>query len=230
VTEKRGLTIALAAVGAILVGLAGFLIGRSTDGHMAGTPMAQNGHDTGTMMGTGDASWNGPMMNMGSMPGMSMDADGTMAMSDQAFLVMMIPHHQMAVDMARIEVDRGSDPETVTLARTVISDQQKEIAQMRAWYQERYGSAPPSMPMSGAMAMMGMSMDIDGLRTTKEPDRAFLRMMIPHHAGALLMSDMVLAGSPSNEVRDLARRIVAAQSREIGQMQEMRERIAPPLG
>jgi len=230
VTEKRGLTIALATVGAILVGLAGFLIGRSTDGHMAGTPMAQNGHGMGTMMGTGGAPWNGPMMNMGSMPGMSMDADGAMAMSDQAFLAMMIPHHQMAVDMARIEVDRGSDPETVTLARTVISDQQKEIAQMRNWYQERYGSAPPSMPMSGAMAMMGMGMDMDELRTTKEPDRAFLRMMVPHHAGALLMSDMVLAGSPSNEVRGLARRIVAAQSREIGTMQEMRERIAPPLG
>ena len=31
-------------------------------------------------------------------------------------------------------------------------------------------------------------MDVDALRTADEPDRVFLRMMIPHHAGALLMA------------------------------------------
>jgi uncharacterized protein (DUF305 family) len=55
-------------------------------------------------------------------------------------------------------------------------------------------------------------------------------MMIPHHASAILMADMALAGSPRAEVANLAREIVAAQSAEIGSMQRMRERIAPPLG
>jgi uncharacterized protein (DUF305 family) len=213
---------------AVLVGGVAFAITRDWD-HMDDGAMADD-HSMHRMTGTGSVSWSGPRMQMGEMPGMQMDADGTMAVSDQAFIAMMIPHHQMAVEMARIELRRGTDAETKALARRVIADQQKEIAQMEDWYRDWFGTEPPAMPMSGAMAMMGMSMDPDGLETTEEPDRVFLRMMIPHHAGALLMADMLLASAPPGEPAGLARRIVAAQSAEIGQMQAMRERIAPPLG
>lgn len=216
--------IAMVVVVGVIVGIA--MAADDDHGPMAG----RAGHDMGRMMGTGDVMWSGPMMQMGDMPGMSMRSSGAMSMSDQAFVTMMIPHHRMAVDMARIELRRGSDAQTKALARRVVADQEREIAEMRSWYRDRFGADVPSMPMSGAMGMMGMSMDMDELNTTDEPDRVFLRMMQPHHAGALLMADMVLTGSPDEPIRALARRIVAAQSTEIGAMQEMRERIAPPLG
>jgi uncharacterized protein (DUF305 family) len=228
--DTRWAAVAAAVVAVLLVGAAGFAVGRSTGGPHGGMSSSDMGHEMGSMGGSGDSAWTGGMMDMGGMPGMSMGADGTMRMSDRAFLAMMIPHHRMAVEMAKIELDRGSDPAALAMARRVVSDQEREIRQMRDWYRRWFGADPPSMPMSGAMASMGMTMDMDELRSTDEPDRVFLRMMIPHHAGAILMSDMTLAGDPRAEVRDLARRIVATQAVEIGDMQRVRERIAPPLG
>jgi uncharacterized protein (DUF305 family) len=226
--DRRWTAVAAAVVAALLVGAAGFALGRATGGDHGGMSSGMD-HQMGST-GGGTAAWTGPAMDMGRMPGMDMDADGTMRMSERAFLAMMIPHHRMAVEMAQIALDRGSDPAVLAMARRVVADQEREIGRMEGWYRRWFASDPPSMPMSGAMASMGMSMDMDELRTTDEPDRVFLRMMIPHHAGAILMSDMALAGTPRAEVRDLARGIVAAQAVEIGDMQRVRERIAPPLG
>lgn len=50
---------------------------------------------------------------------------------DPAFLTMMIPHHEGAIEMARAEQAKGSDAELKELAGQIISAQQKEITQMR---------------------------------------------------------------------------------------------------
>jgi len=226
VTRNRLIVIVALAVLAIAGGVA-FAVSQGGD-HMGRDGMA--GHDMGAMPGMTGPAWAGSMMDMGGMPGMSMGGDGAMVMDEQAFLAMMIPHHQMAVEMARTVLERGRDAEVRKMARGVVADQEKEIGEMRGWYRDWYGSDPPRFDMSGAMMMMGMSGNMGDLESTDEPDRVFLRMMIPHHAGALLMADAVLAGSPRREVADLATRIVAAQSNEIGDMQRARERIAPPLG
>jgi uncharacterized protein (DUF305 family) len=55
-------------------------------------------------------------------------------------------------------------------------------------------------------------------------------MMIPHHASAITMADSAMMGSPREEINVLAEEIVAAQAKEIGQMQRQREQWFPPLG
>lgn len=64
---------------------------------------------------------------MSSMPkAMSGDAD-------KDFATMMIPHHQGAIDMAKVELQHGKAPRLRAMAEKMIKDQEKEIAELRAW-------------------------------------------------------------------------------------------------
>ncbi|MEV0895357.1 DUF305 domain-containing protein [Actinoplanes sp. NPDC049802] len=72
------------------------------------------------------------------MPGMMSDADMTAlaaakgAAFDERFLTMMIAHHEGAITMAGEVAAKGSDPAAKALAATIVTDQQAEIAEMRA--------------------------------------------------------------------------------------------------
>ena len=52
---------------------------------------------------------------------------------DADFAAMMIPHHQGAVDMAKILKEKGTDPELQKLADAIIASQEKEITFMKDW-------------------------------------------------------------------------------------------------
>ena len=53
--------------------------------------------------------------------------------SDVAFICGMIPHHQSAVDMARVVLKTGDNAEAKKMAEKVIKDQEQEIAEMKDW-------------------------------------------------------------------------------------------------
>ncbi len=76
------------------------------------------------------------------------------------------------------------------------------------------------MMMQGMMENgMGMSMMLRG-RTGDDFDRAFIQMMIPHHQDAINMANMALENAKHEEMKTLARDIIAAQQREIDMMKE----------
>jgi len=138
---------------------------------------------------------------------------------DRAFAEMMIPHHQGAVEMAEIALERTERPELRKLSEQIIASQKAEIAEFEeALDGDLEGVESESMGMS--MGMMGMDMDM--LRSAQQFDRAFIDMMIPHHEGAVVMSDVERKRGENPEMQAMAREITAAQEREIAQMREWR--------
>lgn len=86
--------------------------------------------------------WYSDLADTGGM-GMSM---GEMSIStdiskpfDQRFIEAMIPHHQSAVEMAKDAQQKAERQEIKTLAGNIITDQEKEIAQMQQWLKDWYG-------------------------------------------------------------------------------------------
>ncbi len=63
---------------------------------------------------------------------------------DEAFIDMMIPHHQAAIEMARVELSDGQDPELMALAQQIIDSQSIEIEEMNSWREDWYGAVSPA--------------------------------------------------------------------------------------
>ena len=55
---------------------------------------------------------------------------------DRDFVTMMIPHHQGAIDMAKVLLLYGKDPQMRRLAQEIITDQQSEIQLMQLWLKQ----------------------------------------------------------------------------------------------
>jgi uncharacterized protein (DUF305 family) len=157
---------------------------------------------------------------------------------DQQFVDMVVPHHQGAVEMAGIAQRRGEHAEVKRMAADILRSQSTEIDQMKAWRKQWFGSdqTPPmdKMPMvegMGSMAghggmsggTMDMAADVDKLRRAPEPfDRAFIEAMIPHHQSAIDAAKAAETRAQKPENKKLAQEIVAAQQKEIDQMQQWR--------
>lgn len=72
--------------------------------------------------------------------------------------------------------------------------------------------------MSMGSAMADMTAALDG-KSGDAIDKAFLADMIVHHEGAVDMARAVLERGKHEELKQMARDIIAAQTKEIAQMQ-----------
>jgi uncharacterized protein (DUF305 family) len=153
---------------------------------------------------------------------------------DEMFINMMVPHHEGAVEMARIAQVRSQRTEIQEMANNIISSQAREIDQMRAWKQDWFGSSDTpdmsEMPSLEEMPGMGspghgmdMRADVEALRNAPEPfDLAFIDAMISHHQSAIDAAQMALEQATQPEIKAMAEQIIADQQREIDQMQAWR--------
>ena len=100
---------------------------------LCGPALAQDAHaGHGTMaMGDESAATTGYKAANATMhEQMDIDYSGD---ADIDFVRGMIPHHQGAIDMAKIVLQYGADPEIKKLAEDIIKAQESEIAWMQDW-------------------------------------------------------------------------------------------------
>ncbi|MCW3015971.1 MAG: hypothetical protein JWO02_3063 [Solirubrobacterales bacterium] len=140
--------------------------------------------------------------------------------ADRAFVADMIPHHESAVTMAKIAQQRGHSQFVKTLADNIIATQTSEIATMRAADAQLAKAGVEEGSLGIAHSMMGMNMDPATLKTASPFDAAFMKMMVPHHQGAVTMAEAELAKGADPQLKQLARSIISAQQREIAQMND----------
>lgn len=108
-------------------------------------------------MDHGDDMGHGDHMGM-SQAEMGMSGDMSMLRNskqfDKTFIDQMIPHHQGAIRMARRELADGKDGDVKKLATAIIKAQTAEIAQMRAWRTQWYGSNSAKTTTTAPGSMM----------------------------------------------------------------------------
>lgn len=138
---------------------------------------------------------------------------------DVDFVRQMIPHHQAAVDMAKVQQKYGHDTYLKNFNDWVIAAQEKEIALMKNWLRRKdngLSSANAKDYYGESMATMHEKMMIT---YTGDADVDYARGMIPHHQGAVDMARILLAEGKDPELQRLANDIYSSQTQEIAKLE-----------
>lgn len=86
----------------------------------------------------------------------------------------------------------------------------------------------PPTSASAAAYEAAMARMHDGMgRVSDDPDESFMRLMIPHHQGAIDMAEIVLEHGSDPQARAMAEAVIEAQRREIGEMDDWLARREP---
>jgi uncharacterized protein (DUF305 family) len=168
-----------------------------------------------------DDGGSGMMGDTGPGGGMMSDSDD-FSRADIMFAQMMIPHHQQAVDMSELAIEKTTDTDVRSLAEEIRDAQAPEIELMESWLAEAGSRMSMGQGMDMGMGGMLSEDEMTALEnaTGAEFDRLYLEGMIEHHQGAIQMTQMIL-NSKNPEVKALGEAIVTSQTAEIERMEEM---------
>lgn len=142
--------------------------------------------------------------------------DQSTARFEADFLMGMIDHHAMAVEMAEICLEKAVHPELAAMCEDIRSSQSQQIEEMQAWLQDWYGITHEPEMKPGDMRQMEKLAALDGAEFEIE----FMESMIRHHRKAIIEGEQCLRRAYHPELLDLCRNIIATQSAEIAQMEQ----------
>ncbi|MFI8370564.1 DUF305 domain-containing protein [Streptomyces sp. NPDC085466] len=152
-------------------------------------------------------------------------ATGSFNDADVMFAQMMIPHHEQALEMAKLADGRAADAGIKEIVAAVEKAQDPEIQKMKAWLKGwgRPESARAGHSMAGMMSEQDMKR-LAGARG-EDFDRAFAELMIAHHEGAVTMARDEQRNGANAEAKALAGEVVRAQTAEITELRKILDRL-----
>jgi uncharacterized protein (DUF305 family) len=161
--------------------------------------------------------------------------------ADVGFLYDMSAHHEGALTLAAIELERGVTEDVRTFASEITRSQSYEIGLMDAWL-DHWGYAredrpPVAMGWMGHEVftdeMPGMATDeqLEALRAAEgtDADALFVALMIDHHRAGAEMAEAAVDAVDDGYVRDLAERMARVQRLEVQEMEAALGRAGLPL-
>ena len=188
-----------------------------------------NGDTLGTHNGHQNGTTNTTAVDTGNMAGQSMMELMQANMSqmkemkstgnpDKDYAAMMKVHHMGALKMAQVQAAKGTDAQLKQLAQQMITEQQNEINTFEAFISGNSSANNGDVFYKAAMkGMNDMKMEMDHSGSI---DKQFAQMMIPHHQGAIDMSNMYLKnGAQDAKLKELANKIISDQQKEIKELQ-----------
>lgn len=113
------------------------------------------------------------------------------------FLAEIIGHHRDAIEMAELELERGTSPDIRTHAENIIADQQHQIEQFTRWLDQWYGLTPEEAraqaPEEAREEMkvleeetQMMIEELAAVSAGEDFEVAFVQKMIPHHQSGIV--------------------------------------------
>lgn len=140
--------------------------------------------------------------------------------ADVEFMQMMIPHHEQAIEMARLIPGRTDQQELCDLGPEIIEVQEAEIEQLQGWLEEAGADEEHEMD-HGEMDGMLTDDEFQELQCAEGQtfDCLFVQHMIHHHEGAIEMAEDVLEDGSAERIADLAEDVIDVQQAEIEEME-----------
>ena len=140
---------------------------------------------------------------------------------DLQFIDTLIAHDQTAIDAAQLVATRAQHQELKLLARSIITDRQEQISELRKWRTDWFGNAPQAVNMDLPGIRNGLrSVNLDKLDPLKEDqfDLEFILQMLPLEEGSLTAARYLLTQDVHVELKQLAQNLIEEQETEIQQM------------
>lgn len=165
-------------------------------------------------------------MDHSSTPAPSPDVSTVFNNADEMFVTGMIAHHQQAIEMADLVLNKeGVDARVTTLALEIKDAQGPEIDEMNLWLED-WGITMPGSGMEGMDHGSGGMMSEDDMSALEaasgaDASRLFLEQMIQHHQGAIDMAQQELDNGENPDALELAQAIIDAQTAEISTMHDL---------
>ena len=135
------------------------------------------------------------------------------------FSKMMIMHHQGAINMSTVELLEGNNDSLKRIAQKIITEQQKEIAQLQAIVATLdVDNVDMEYMMEQMEGMKKMDKAIDVELITGDLDNDFATMMIWHHQSAMDDASGYLHHGNNSQLKAIANNIIKTQTMEIQEL------------